>query len=236
MEINVDMGERGYQHPGDLGLLPLVNRVNLALGGHAGDQQTARDFEKRSEDLGLKVSLHPSFPDRVHFGRKKMELPESSLRESLSEQREVLPEVKSLKFHGALYNQAWRDDEFAEMLMGWCLEEGIEEVLCPPGSSQERWAKTKGLRVLREGFVDRGYMSSPDGEVLLMPRSKEDSMLTHGESLEQLREGVLSGRVKERCGQKEVWLDQRCDTWCLHSDQANSLELARDCQQWLAQN
>lgn len=235
MELNVDMGERGFSNPEDLSLLPYVDRVNLALGGHAGDERTAQDFEMRALALGKKVSLHPSYPDRENFGRRDMKISFEELRESLSSQRKVLSEVKSVKFHGALYNRAAVDEDLARELSRWCSNEGIEEILCPPNSMQEQWAVECGLRVVREGFADRAYVETEQGHISLMSRALPSAVLDNKMALAQVQEGVSRKRVSVLGGDAHHWRDGEWDTWCIHSDREGALELALEIKRWLAE-
>jgi UPF0271 protein len=232
IEINVDMGERGFAHPEDLELLSLVNRVNLAVGGHAGDKRTALDFQKRAMDLGVMVSAHPSYPDREHFGRRNLEISMEDLISSLSQQCGILEDVRSVKFHGALYNQAWVDDDLARSLAQWCVKEGYEEVLCPPGSFLERRCSDEGISVLREGFSDRAYIQTIAGEIALMPRGESAAVLSNEKALRQVQDGYLKGRVP-LAGKKGLWFDGEWDTWCIHSDRPGAVVLASLVREWL---
>ena len=106
LQLNCDLGESGLANPADYAILPHVHAINIALGGHAGDAATAHDLMQRAHDLGVQANLHPSYPDRAHFGRRVLSITESELCAALDQQRALLPEVVSCKFHGALYNQA----------------------------------------------------------------------------------------------------------------------------------
>ena len=113
MKINCDIGERG-EHPVDLELMELIDIANIACGGHAGDLKTVNLFRKLAEDHGVSISAHLSYPDKENFGRKSLDISASDLKKSLSEQYSLLDDVKTVKLHGALYNDCWLNEELAE--------------------------------------------------------------------------------------------------------------------------
>jgi UPF0271 protein len=66
MDINADLGEGGDS---DALLMPLIDRANIACGGHAGDRASMRAALRLVRQYGVKAGAHPSYPDRTGFGR-----------------------------------------------------------------------------------------------------------------------------------------------------------------------
>ena len=69
IDINVDLGE-GIGN--DALIMPLISSCNVACGGHFGSAETILQTIKLAIANNVKIGAHPSFPDKVNFGRKKM--------------------------------------------------------------------------------------------------------------------------------------------------------------------
>lgn len=226
--LNADLGERGIRNAEDLALLPLLDVANIAVGGHAGDAASASDFASEAAAKGVTVSAHISYPDRDHFGRVHMDLPAPDLLEALDAQRACLPESRWLKFHGALYNDAARDEQLAEILGDWARRRNFTHLLTLPDSALEHAAHRNGLQVVREFFAERRYTRAPSGQILLLPRSHPDSSIH---------------RFEDAVHQCQIWLDQglvnlidadpprlvplEAETLCIHSDSPIAFALAQ---------
>lgn len=59
IELNADIGEGGA----DAQLMPYVDRVSIACGGHAGDAAFMRAALLLARESGAKAGAHPSYPD-----------------------------------------------------------------------------------------------------------------------------------------------------------------------------
>ena len=128
MEINIncDLGEKSVHHSNrnDPDLLAIVNSASVACGYHAGDDQTMSEVVQISKKNGVSIGAHPSFKDLENFGRKRMNLSESEIRNLIIEQFEVLQkiaenhgeQVTHIKPHGALNNMACEDLELSKIL------------------------------------------------------------------------------------------------------------------------
>ncbi len=228
MLINCDIGEQGPLHEGDRRLMEFIHIANLACEGHAGDRRSVDAFRALAEERGVAVSAHLSYPDKANFGRATMALPDGELLAALDSQLALLPGVRMAKFHGALYNDAWRDPRLAELLAGWMARRGLDRVLAPDGSELAAAARRAGLAVLREAFADRRYEADPaDGRPRLAARSGDGAVISRvDEALAQARELVLRGRVNVGGLSGPDWREVKADTLCVHSDSPIALELA----------
>jgi 5-oxoprolinase (ATP-hydrolysing) subunit A len=221
LHLNADMGERGMADVVDLALLPMLNQINVAVGGHAGNAAIAHDLWLRASDLGIAVAIHPSYPDVESFGRRESPIAWEDLAASLDHQRAILPTCTQLKFHGALYNRADRDDVYAAQLLSWCKTAGITHITAPPDGCQARAATAHGIAVLREGFADRAYQHA-DGRLGLVPRDQAGAVFSDGDkAAAQIRQVLMHGRLHTRTG---PW-PFACDTWCVHSDTPGSIAI-----------
>ena len=66
--------------------MPYLGSCNIACGGHAGDTESMRKTVLLARDHGVKIGAHPSFLDRVNFGRKVMNIPSELLKNQLKNQ------------------------------------------------------------------------------------------------------------------------------------------------------
>jgi hypothetical protein len=123
IDLNCDMGEiaalveDGTQER----LMEHVTSVNVACGGHAGDDGTMTATIAAARRRGLAVGAHPGYPDPAHFGRRALALSPDAVAASVEEQVARLREIAArfgvrlghVKPHGALYNQAADDPALA---------------------------------------------------------------------------------------------------------------------------
>src|SRR4051812_45924274 len=122
IDLNSDLAE-GAGH--DEEILGLVSSANLSCGAHAGDDEVLRSALGWAKERGVTVGAHPGYADREHFGRRELDLHETAIHELCVTQvnylREVAAtfgiEVRYLKPHGALYNQACRDERVARPIV-----------------------------------------------------------------------------------------------------------------------
>ncbi|MEM9419883.1 MAG: LamB/YcsF family protein [Planctomycetota bacterium] len=224
--LNVDTGERGADHAVDHELVRHADVINLACGGHAGDAASIRVFAELAQQLGKIVTAHLAYPDREHFGRRRMDMPVEALLRSLDEQRELLPEPTWMKFHGALYHEADRDPALANSLAAWLKRVGFTIVVAPvPGVFAEA-AREQGLNVLAEAFVERRYHRDAENDrVALLPRSNAEACLTTlPEALAQAEDLIVRGKVRLHPTSEPCRI--QADTLCIHSDSPIALDLA----------
>ena len=81
--INADLGE-GYNI--EKAIMPYLNSCNIACGGHFGDVNSIKKVVSLALKYKVKIGAHPSYPDKVNFGREELSLSTSELHESISNQ------------------------------------------------------------------------------------------------------------------------------------------------------
>jgi len=217
VSLNLDLGEL----PGEADeLYSLATTVNIACGGHAGDEASMARAAALAVRAGARIVAHPAYPDREGFGRKKIAIAPRDLEESVRAQcsalrRAVLAaggRVHSVKPHGALYHEAARDAAIAEAVIegarAGLLVDSIDVVGSPGGALLDR-ARALGCGSLREGFADRGYRE--DGS--LVPRGEPGALLPDPDAC--AAQAVLLARTGS------------FETLCLHADTAGALLNAR---------
>jgi UPF0271 protein len=165
IDLNADVGELPELLDVEEALLNLVTSVNVACGGHAGDEQSMERVVRAALARGVAVGAHPSYPDRAGFGRRAMDLPHDLLAGTIAEQVAGLLEVTRrsgarlahVKPHGALYNAAAKDEALAR-----AIAEGVSRVapgvvlVGLAGSMMLEVFAEAGFAVAGEAFADRG--------------------------------------------------------------------------------
>ncbi len=219
MLINCDIGERGIAHEVDDALMTMIDIANIACGGHAGDQDSIAYYKKLAKQHHVKITAHLSYPDKANFGRKVLDISHDALLDSLDEQYALISDIKTVKFHGALYNEANVNIDLATVLLAWLEKNNINEILTPSNSLLNT-LNTK-LNVLNEAFLDRSYWIKDD-ILQLTPRSLPHAVITDPEvALEQFK-ALQSGQLHN--------IPLKVQTLCLHSDNTHALEILQAVQ------
>lgn len=220
IDLNCDLGEGGGQ---DAALMHLISSANVACGFHAGDPATALVSLQTAARHGVRVGAHPGYPDREHFGRRELDQPAEQIFANCVYQIGALAGLAraaglSLGFvkpHGALYNQACREDAFARPVIDAVALFELPVVGLPASRLQELAAGR--CPFIAEGFADRRYL--PDGS--LVPRSRPDAFVADpAEAVRQLD-----------------WLlrEKGVRTVCVHGDNPHALEFVRRLRDALLQ-
>lgn len=199
IDLNCDLGEGAGT---DAELLPLITSANVSCGVHAGAPADIAATLAIAARLGVAVGAHPSHPDREHVGRREYLIPSRDVLEETHRQILWLKEmavrfgvkVRYVKPHGALYNQACRDDDFADAVVSACALSGLPVVGLPGSRLQER--ATGRVLFVPEGFADRGYR--PDGT--LVPRDQPGAFVADpAAAAEQVRKLIAERGVRTVC-------------------------------------
>ncbi len=236
VDLNGDLGE-GAGH--DAEIMRYVTSANIACGAHAGDERTMRATVELALRHGVAIGAHPGYPDRQNFGRLPMTMGALALIESVAAQVRALnefvlaagAELRHVKAHGAMYNQAERDPAIASAIATGIYDDARGAALlvfAPPGSAMLERALAMDLRVAREGFVDRAYEA--DGTL----RSRKLSGAVHTDpkvAAAQAVSFVRDGGVRAFDGS---FLPLVVDTLCLHGDTPGAPAIAVAVREALA--
>lgn len=238
IDLNSDIGESFgvYRLGADAEVLRYVSSANIACGFHAGDAQTMADTVAAALSAGVAVGAHPGLNDLIGFGRRTVHL---NAREAYNITLYQIGALKvfveaaggrlaHVKAHGALYNQAAKDEELARALCKATATVDSKLVFFGlPGSKLVSAAHEFGLTVANEVFADRTYQD--DGS--LTPRSKPDAMITDANvAMRQVMDMLNHGIVTSTNG---VAVKVQADTLCIHGDSPGAAEFARDLREAL---
>jgi UPF0271 protein len=222
--INCDLGEGVFN---EASIIPLIDAASIACGGHFGDQETIKQSLTLVRLSEKKAGAHPSYPDKINFGRKTLILPRHELIDSVYQQINLYSEIAAsegmpvdhIKFHGALYNDASVDGELADALVVF-LKQSFSDIpiLVPPHSEIEK-AATRHLHPFRlEIFGDRAYQSN----YTLVDRKEVNSLFTRPAQVIDHLETILQlGQIKTYSGEL---IPIKAHTLCFHGDNPGLME------------
>ncbi len=227
IDLNADLGEGA---PYDEELLKVVSSANIACGAHAGDADTIALTVRSAIANGVAVGAHPGYPDREGFGRESGFMMGDALYESLTGQVTALADAAAqmgarlshVKPHGALYNDAVRDSDLADIIARVTAEApGEPAFVGMAGTELEYAAERHGLIFIAEAFVDRAYEA--DGTLV----SRKEPGAVHEDMAVATTQAVrlaVDGRTTARNGDE---VEVRADTLCIHGDTPGAAEKAR---------
>ncbi len=228
IDINVDVGE-GIGNESQL--MPYISSCNIACGGHAGDKDTMRNVIRLAKKHRVKIGAHPSFPDKVNFGRIRMEMSCAALFKSIKGQvddlfnilREEHRSLHHIKPHGALYNLAAVDERIANVIIEVMKTMVLPIKLYVPYKSViEKLAITQNIPIIYEAFADRNYH-----EDLTLVSRKEAAASIHNEAhlFTHIFNMISKQKVKTITGKI---VDIKAQTFCIHGDNPNAVNLIKN--------
>jgi len=215
VDINVDIGE-GFAFDEDL--LDFATSANVCCGAHAGSWDLTKETVFLCRRKGVRIGMHPGFPDREAMGRAYMKEDEvaqytHSLFEQAAEFRSYAPDVAYVKPHGAWYNML-TEQHPANQGLRLAVELALQGVLASTGlpamllegSDIVASISKIGEKTILEGFADRAY--EPDGT--LRSRSLPGAALADDNEITQ----------------QVLRLARRVDSICIHGDSPGCVEIA----------
>ncbi|HKJ20734.1 MAG TPA: 5-oxoprolinase subunit PxpA [Woeseiaceae bacterium] len=227
IDLNADLGEGAAF---DAELMQIVSSANIACGAHAGDAESMVMTVRDAISNGVAVGAHPGYPDREGFGRESGFMSGDALYESLTEQVTTLTDIAAelgahlghVKPHGALYNDAVRDPDLADIIARVIAEApGEPAFMGMAGTELERAAEQHGLTFIAEAFVDRAY--EPDGTLV----SRKEPGAVHEDLAVVTTQAVRLAKNGETTARNGEIVKVRADTLCIHGDTPGAAEKAR---------
>ena len=239
IDLNCDLGEAfgAYAMGDDAAMMELVTSVNIACGFHAGDPLVMRRTVQAAVKTGLAIGAHPGYPDLQGFGRRDMAFGPGEITALVMYQVGALQafcaaegtRLSHVKPHGALYNQAMKAEGIAAEIVDAVIRlDPNMTIVALPHSVLSKVAAEQGLRVMHEGFPDRGYAA--DGS--LLPRSMPGAVI---EDPDKVAENAV-GMAQHGVGGAQSGQGTKIDTLCLHGDHPRAVENARRVRAALERN
>ncbi|MFX4301473.1 LamB/YcsF family protein [Alicyclobacillus tolerans] len=232
IDLNCDFAEGfgPYRIGAGREMLQYVSSVNLACGFHAGDPAIMRQMVYEARDAGVAVGAHPGLPDKLGFGRRRMDISKDEAYEMVVYQIGALQafctvagiRLHHVKPHGALYNMAAVQADLAQAIAQAVKDVSPDAVLYGlSGSELVRAGREIGLHTASEVFADRTYQA--DGS--LTPRNVKGALLENGEqAVQQVLQMIRTGTVCTLNGENIPIIGE---TVCLHGDGNHALHFAQ---------
>ncbi|HLH39264.1 MAG TPA: 5-oxoprolinase subunit PxpA [Bryobacteraceae bacterium] len=241
IDLNCDMGEIPEQIADGTqeSLMRAITSVNIACGGHAGDQNTMKTTIEQALRWNLAIGAHPGYPDRENFGRRSLNLPLEEIERTVFEQVRALAQAAAasatamvhVKPHGMLYNDAVNRPELARAIANGVARFSRDVVLVGlAGSPMLEAFQEAGFRVAAEAFADRRY----EADGTLRPRKFEDALIGDPEKAGEQALRIARGEGAIAVSGSKVGI--HADTICIHGDTPGAPEIAAAVARALQQN
>lgn len=227
LDLNSDIGE-GFAY--DAEIIKLVDSVNIACGGHAGNISLMNETVELAKQAGIHIGAHPGYPDKENFGRVDMNMTPTEIYDEVSKQVKVLFDIcdkhntklHHVKPHGQLYNKAAKDKATAQAITQAVKDIDKNLIVVVLANSQfVDVVKSENMQVWQEFFVDRNYQSF--GE--LVPRSNANAVI-HDEdvAINRLIQLAETGKIMSIDGHT---IQITADTVCVHGDTPEALQYVK---------
>lgn len=236
IDINADLGE-GFGCESEI--MPYLSSCNIACGGHAGDKNTMREAVLSALKHRVKIGAHPSYPDKINFGRKLVDMPEKEFIDSIRNQIDNLQVIikacgaslHHIKPHGALYNDVAQRTESAVRFLEAIQPYKNQCVLFVPNRSEiEKMALSFGFSICYEAFADRNY----NDDYTLVSRQNPAAVLQ-----DSIQISIHLMRMYEQKIVKTISLTEIpiwAETYCFHSDSTESIRIIKEVNQILKEH
>lgn len=232
IDLNADCGEGfgRWSLTDDDALLNVVSSANVACGFHAGDPPTLRRVCELAAQRRVAVGAQISYPDRVGFGRRRIECTPAELSADALYQAGAVHafcvaagiRLTHVKPHGALYHELATDaDRAAAVVAALAAFDPSLRVLGPPGSALLWAAAAAGLRAVREGFPDRAY----DRHAQLLPRTAPGAILS--DPADVAERAVAMAVHRRVVADDGTVVPLEVDSLCIHGDSPRAVPTAQ---------
>lgn len=241
IDLNSDLGESygAWAMGDDAAMLAIVSSANVACGFHAGDPVGILNTVRAAAKNGVSIGAHVSYPDRVGFGRRDMDVTRDELIADIIYQIGALKGIAAsagvtvayVKPHGALYNRIAQDAK-----QGQAVIDGIKAIdpslvlMGLAGAPILELARKSGLNVVAEAFADRAY--TPDGQLV---SRREPGAVLHdtAEIAGRMLQLAQSGTLQAIDG-STIKVDAQ--SICVHGDSPGAVAIAREIRRTFEEN
>lgn len=233
IDLNCDLGESfgAYTIGMDERVLAHVTSANIACGWHAGDPLVMDRTVQLAQARNVGIGAHPGLPDRLGFGRRKMQCSTEEIRAYIIYQVGALAAfcqargatLRHVKPHGALYNMAAADPALLRAIAEAVASVDDKLLLVTLAGKNQTAAQQIcneiGIRPVFEAFADRAYTAGGD----LVGRKRPGAVMDDPETVaHRVLDMVTHSWVRAVDG---VLLPLHFQTICVHGDSTAALAL-----------
>ncbi|MVA25903.1 5-oxoprolinase subunit PxpA [Agrobacterium vitis] len=233
IDLNSDLGESygAWSMGDDSAMLAVVSSANIACGFHAGDPSGIWKTVKAAAENGVSIGAHVSYPDRVGFGRRDMDVTSEELIADVIYQIGALKgmaaaagtSVTYVKPHGALYNRIANDARQGQAVIDAVKAIDSSLVLMGlAGAPILDLARTSGLSTVAEAFADRAY--TPQGQ--LVSRREPGAVLHDAEKIASRMVQLARQGTLEAIDGSVIKVDAQ--SICVHGDSPGAVAIAQE--------
>lgn len=232
IDLNSDLGESygAWRMGDDTAMLEIISSANIACGFHAGDPAGIYRTVQIAAGKGVVIGAHVSYPDRVGFGRRDLDVSDQELIADVIYQIGALKgiaaaagtDIRYVKPHGALYNRIAHDPRQGQAVIDAIKAVDPSLVLMGlAGTPILDLARASGLKIVAEAFADRAYTAT--GELV---SRREPGAVLHDVAeitrrmLQLAREGTL-----EAIDGSIIHINAR--SICVHGDSPGAVAIAQ---------
>ena len=241
IDLNSDLGESygAWRMGDDKAMLAVVSSANVACGFHAGDATGILATVRAAAEQGVCIGAHVSYPDRVGFGRRDMDIAAADLTADVIYQIGALQglaaaagtRVRYVKPHGALYNRIAVDAKQGAAVIDAI--KAIDPTLVLLGLANApilEQARRAGLEAVAEAFADRAY--TPAGQ--LVSRREPGAVLHDVDLITRRMLRLAAEGVIEAIDGSSIRLSAQ--SICVHGDSPGAVTIAREVRRALEAN
>lgn len=238
IDFNSDMGESfgNWKLGNDEELMEMVTSINLACGFHGGDANVMDKTVSNAKKNGCAIGCHFGLPDLEGFGRRKMQITNEQAANYTTYQLGALDaflkkygmKMQHAKIHGALFSMAAEDESLSRAILR-AIQEYNKELMFFSQSATITYkvAQEMGFKLVDEFYVDRGCQENGQ---LVFKYSWEDIGGSFEAAAMRLIRALESNEVVANTGKV---VNIYPNSFCIHGDSPNAVELARVVKQKL---
>lgn len=233
IDLNSDLGESygAWSMGDDSAMLAVVSSANIACGFHAGDPSGIWKTVKAAAENGVSIGAHVSYPDRVGFGLRDMDVTSEELIADVIYQIGALKgmaaaantRVTYVKPHGALYNRIANDARQGQAVIDAIKAIDPSLVLMGlAGAPILDLARTSGLSTMAEAFADRAY--TQQGQ--LVSRREAGAVLHDAEKIASRMVQLARQGTLEAIDGSVIKVEAQ--SICVHGDSPGAVAIAQE--------
>lgn len=228
MVADVGEGYGSWRMGDDERILRTISSANIACGFHAGDPMEMERTVRACVTNGVAIGAHPSFPDRVGFGRRAMDMSRDELRTDVLYQigalevfaRKEGSRLTHISPHGRLGTMVQTNREYARAIADAVQEHGGGLTILTLAGELDVEAQERGMPVVVMGPIDRAF--EDDGS--LVSRREPGAVLHDPDEIaERALSIALHGCVMSRNG---VRIEVSSQSLLMHGDNEASIVVA----------